>query len=174
MSTSSWGRELKCYKFLSKDVTSLSTSSWGRELKYIFKCCHHSSARRPPREVVSWNCYVRKSLWRLNVDLLVRSWVEMSLFCFCCLCCSWSTSSWGRELKCGCGSFKCGKDQSTSSWGRELKWILPFLSASTLIRRPPREVVSWNVKFRHVWNGCCQVDLLVRSWVEISHSWKIR
>ena len=165
LSTSSWGRELK-YQNKNKilfekcrpprEVVSWNTAcvvslsvasrrpprevvSWNAINSYqkMLRAC------RPPREVVSWNTSSSAVIIHLLVDLLVRSWVEMSLFCFCCLCCSWSTSSWGRELK--------------------------FLIAGRLDnykRRPPREVVSWNTSGSKI-PSFLIVDLLVRSWVEM-------
>ena len=61
LSTSSWGRELKCKKSFSPVVYSASTSSWGRELKYQWN--HHENGfheRRPLREVVSWNTIIEE------------------------------------------------------------------------------------------------------------------
>ena len=59
---------------------------------------------------------------RNDVDLFVRSWVEIfcNITCYCI--CITSTSSWGRELKLFCNT----------------------LPAYFLHRRPLREVVSWN------------------------------
>ncbi len=77
------------------------------------------------------------------VDLLVRSWVEISVRVSVPLH-LWSTSSWGRELK----------YQSKS-------YIL------RLVCRPLREVVSWNDKLAAELR-VIKVDLLVRSRVEMA------
>ena len=101
------------------------------------------------------------------VDLFVRSRVETCLmiapFSFLLSTSSWgrelkhikyplaclvtpSTSSWGRELKHTVADNADGVLKvSTSSWGRELKQRLMKLSPD--IRRPLREVVSWNNLF---------------------------
>ena len=143
LSTSSWGRELKCYTVTAEHRFHSSTSSWGRELKCFRKIHLPQLKRRPLREVVSWNAndtpcadrlYMSTSSWgrelkchqfRLSsiasrVDLFVRSWVEISFVVFK-----------GKLLR------------STSSWGRELK----FNSKGVFgyyFGRPLCEVVSWN------------------------------
>ena len=100
------------------------------------------------------------------VDLFVRSWVEIRGHTWALSACQWSTSSWGRELK----------------------WLLLWFSLR-IISRPLREVVSWNTPTVNVsgeyygstssWGrelkfakiemtpSCANVDLFVRSWVEI-------
>ena len=113
--------------------------------------------RRPPCEVVNWNApaHIRRS--EADVDLLVRSWIEMSesirgvdALIVDLLVRSWiemllslrlhpvrmSTSLWGRELKCGTDSLWEFSILSTSLWGRELKFLpgrlvsLEYLSTS--------------------------------------------
>ena len=55
LSTSSWGRELKCKRYWCNDSTTESTSSWGCELKCNQFISKYDASCRPPREVVSWN-----------------------------------------------------------------------------------------------------------------------
>ncbi len=99
------------------------------------------------------------------VDLLVRSWVEISVRVSVPLH-LWSTSSRGRELKWYRRLGAPPDDWSTSSWGRELK----YQSKSYILRlvcRPLREVVSWNDKLAAELR-VIKVDLLVRSRVEMA------
>ena len=125
------------------------------------------------------------------VDLFVRSWVEIG-YVPGSSGTNWSTSSWGRELKCLLTAQFQIRFSSTSSWGRELKWTHPRSTVGAEDRRPLREVVSWNVSLSHFflaswrrplrevvsWNILCpirtqkgeKVDLFVRSWVEMSES----
>ena len=133
-----------CVSFQYKTSVA-STSSWGRELKLlVLPTISGSLICRPLREVVSWNIrWVDVLKNGLIVDLFVRSWVEIL----------WegrtwqnrkSTSSWGRELKCPDDLNEIVKAMSTSSWGRELKWLCRQVDNGD-VRRPLREVVSWNV-----------------------------
>ena len=147
----------------------MSTSLWGRELKFpsIQRC--QISRCRPPCEVVSWNRPFMIWLSAEMVDLLVRSWVEISTLVPC-----------------------FNTHESTSLWGRELKYINSCYHLFNLKGRPPCEVVSWNTIWRGVlysnfsrppcevvsWNHfpfrCLeffQVDLLVRSWVEMWYTY---
>ena len=123
---------------------SSSTSSWGRELKYR------------PRHLwnIRWQVDLFVRSWveiipgifhtpRDIVDLFVRSWVEIALPGDCGTRCVSSTSSWGRELKFSQNFFSDIFDKSTSSWGRELKY-LPQWKPLNHSSRPLREVVSWN------------------------------
>ena len=122
--------------------------------------------RRPPREVVSWNekgvaedergygstsswgrelkfLWARKCYRRRNVDLLVRSWVEIQLELLkqTIMVVDLLVRSWV---------------EITDEWRRN----------KSIDSRPPREVVSWNDE-NGLWLRELYVDLLVRSWVEI-------
>ena len=108
---------------------------------------------------------------------------------------SWkSTSLWGRELKCN-QAMNCGMlslvDLLVRSWV-EIYECVKYITGHS--RRPPCEVVSWNLCRMHTraflyssrppcevvsWNTKDidkfveqdLVDLLVRSWVEIWNWW---
>ena len=165
MSTSSWGRELKCFFHHFPRIVLWSTSSWGRELKYNIRIFWHILESRPLREVVSWNICCESEYVLINVDLFVRSWVEMETArgAFSDMK---STSSWGRELKWNDGRKKCDCRKSTSSWGRELKYmmdhIFPIYAMST--SSWGRELKSYS---RWQSGSYSIVDLFVRSWVEM-------
>ena len=58
-------------------IESASTSSWGRELKLHLTKSQILRWRRPLREVVSWNGTMTVILLQKQVDLFVRSWVEI-------------------------------------------------------------------------------------------------
>ena len=78
-STSLWGRELKYVCVVYRHLSGVSTSLWGRELKYHKFCGYWQSSGRPPCEVVSWNnTSIAELKEGMEVDLLVRSWVEIS------------------------------------------------------------------------------------------------
>ena len=144
MSTSSWGRELKCSSCLIWLPIFLSTSSWGRELKYLeSKTDLQLNLRRPLREVVSWNCIWPKVKFCADVDLFVRSWVEMV---------QWQWYYY--------------KNKSTSSWGRELKYrSVTFLRYELIVDLFVRSWVEMLMK--NLPDATIVVDLFVRSWVEM-------
>ena len=105
-----------------------STSSWGRELKYD-------------------NGELQKD--QFEVDLFVRSWVEMFYTIECTQC------------------PRCRPLREVVSWNT--KYANEQLKARG--GRPLREVVSWN-KASQSENGKGNgVDLFVRSWVEIKWAW---
>ena len=167
----------------------LSTSSWGRELKCP-NHCHMTARKYVDLFVRSWVEIITFSSSAIfsKVDLFVRSWVEMPLRLSCCNI-GLSTSSWGRELKFLALLFFSVCIQvdlfvrswveiieiqeskpfypSTSSWGRELKY---FLSYSILFS--VKSTSSWGRELKYVDIQCyCigeSVDLFVRSWVEIN------
>ena len=121
-STSLWGRELKGLADGSVDGSLLSTSLWGRELK----------GRLPEKEVIP-----------INVDLLVRSWIER-----CQKSCLLDYQS-GRP--------PCEVVNWKSLWKRYENFVE---------RRPPCEVVNWKaLSAQSLWKAEI-VDLLVRSWIE--------
>ena len=166
----------------------LSTSSWGRELKCP-NHCHMTARKYVDLFVRSWVEIITFSSSAIfsKVDLFVRSWVEMPLRLSCCNI-GLSTSSWGRELKFLALLFFSVCIQvdlfvrswveiieiqeskpfypSTSSWGRELKY---FLSYSILFSvKVDLFVRSWVEIFLELLNTIFgEVDLFVRSWVEI-------
>ena len=152
-STSLWGRELKCKRWLISKRQHGSTSLWGRELKW-----YNDS----------------DTITKVKVDLLVRSWGEICMHGLLALTEKKSTSLWGRELK--------------YFWRKNRNWwsIVDLLVRSGVeistsskvksytFRRPPCEVVSWNVNAFDKSPEAFAVDLLVRSWVEIYCTWKER
>ena len=144
LSTSSWGRELKCCVWWNRANTAMmSTSSWGRELKYVKYVVKKILRSRPLREVVSWNISTLTRTAGKTVDLFVRSWVEIMKFFF---------------------FFHSGTvDLFVRSWVE-----IAALAASIDWKagRPLREVVSWNVAVV-IFSVFVNVDLFVRSWVEI-------
>ena len=123
MSTSSWGRELKCLFKPMVARSCRSTSSWGRELKFPWMTAS-GLGRYVDLFVRSWveMIYFRSTARHLTVDLFVRSWVEM-IFMLC----------------------RHGISTSTSSWGRELKYIKCHLGNRSGKRRRLREVLSWKL-----------------------------
>ena len=165
MSTSLWGRELKGPIYWKtgkcrKRRPPCEVVNWKKREIVRFK----QTVCRPPCEVVNWKTFMELSSSKIDVDLLVRSWIERSFHSpvhFPPL----STSLWGRELK---GPL-CGPLQtlqgSTSLWGRELKdhgWTsdIPGPQVDLLVR-------SWiesNISILPLKNN--PVDLLVRSWIE--------
>ena len=125
-------------------IGNASTSLWGRELKYKNRDKYaylYGSTSLWGRELKCFAVVVNPIIG--VVDLLVRSWVEIF------------------HLICNHAFFLV--DLLVRSWVE-----IPT-SASTTIqqaRRPPCEVVSWNIVLMH--RACIRlVDLLVRSWVEI-------
>ena len=111
--------DLERKTFCVKIAVDLLVRSWVEIVDGSFK--HGQGACRPPREVVSWN---RRSIDQLVfrcVDLLVRSWVEISLL----------------TIPCG----DCLVDLLVRSW---VEIFFSLYANTSLIRRPPREVVSWN------------------------------
>ena len=98
---------------------------------------------RPLREVVSWNF----SSWRWwkssNVDLFVRSWVETKMLI--------------RLLP------RISVDLFVRSW---VETLIKDSVPNQIVRRPLREVVSWNSTVFGGIVGTAKVDLFVRSWVE--------
>ena len=145
MSTSSWGRELKFLPAIIRGIRLLSTSSWGRELKCFSNCSLLFWGKgRPLREVVSWNIREYYRFDTLNVDLFVRSWVEILGLKRSTLTGIKSTSSWGRELKYHAeihAVHVVKVDLFVRSWV-EMTWLLQCAAD-------------------HI------VDLFVRSWVEM-------
>ena len=144
LSTSLWGRELKCFTAFRMGVLMESTSLWGRELK-----CY---------------CLVR-SVSHLNVDLLVRSWIEML---FPDIRTDYTdvdllVRSWIEIL--------FGKDRIKEVISRPpcevVNWNMLVTKQNThSLGRPPCEVVNWNYNRDEV-IIFFTVDLLVRSWIEI-------
>ena len=128
MSTSSWGRELKFFRRGSGICRCLSTSSWGRELKCQVGEAIVWTIRRPLREVVSWNLKEDLGNISLEVDLFVRSWVEIYLSS------EYAVGQNRRPLR------------EVVSWN-----VNNCANPCSLIRRPLREVVSWNLN----WLNCC-------------------
>ena len=145
VSTSSWGRELKCLwhtalssgrnvdLFVRSWVEILrkrsacsfvtSTSSWGRELKFFFDDI----------------CFQK-----LPVDLFVRSWVEMSLL-----------------LHSGLLPFRRPLREVVS-------WNAPASSSIQISFDVDLFVRSWvEISYQHRDGWSRNVDLFVRSWVEI-------
>ena len=169
LSTSSWGRELKWIAKIPPEAiqdVDLFVRSWVEIFGHLISLFHNLG--RPLREVVSWNMkqteiqakyftvdlFVRSwvEIWNrqkfkqnISVDLFVRSWVEMG-----------KISDWNTMIK---------VDLFVRSWV-EIAQVHFF--ACQGLRRPLREVVSWNTNiWLIVWTA--KVDLFVRSWVEIKY-----
>ena len=159
----------------------MSTKKWFWKENFLRKnCC------RPPCEVVSWNKISDALIPAIAVDLLARSWVEITQGQRLRQCYQ-STSLRGRELKylwvyrtlLSWGRPPCEVvswnillacldlivHSSTSLRGRELKWIQRDRLFEA-VSRPPCEVVSWN-GMEASQASYMAVDLLARSWVEI-------
>ena len=148
----------------------------------------HCNVRgHPLREDVSWNAHIDECFFvRHTVILFVRMWVEiwkpvaqaehslvilfvrMWVEILCTLWhfpCSWSSSSWGCELKCGvvCGRFASIVILFVRMW---VEMYMQRLRQSQERRHPLREDVSWNAYYNQiVWSMV--VILFVRMWVEI-------
>ena len=124
-----------------------STSLWGRELKFpLFR--RYLLGFRVDLLVRSWVEISKVPFLNffLRVDLLVRSWVEISIIEEC-YDFDRSTSLWGRELKCKRWLISKRQHGSTSLWGRELKWKTNGKNFHMQCR-PPCEVVSWNKVYK--------------------------
>ena len=143
----------------------LSSSLWGCELKYIRGSYKDYCICHPPCEDVSWNNPVTVKCIIYNVILLVRMWVEISIYQSLPLY-SLSSSLWGCELKCVINeeqheiySHPPCEDVSWNTFSFHL--FIRFCS------HPPCEDVSWNTsgmnrRYKLI------VILLVRMWVEMS------
>ena len=122
-----------------------STSSWGRELKFKFQSIHKpafSSTSSWGRELKFH--FVSRQVLGVCVDLFVRSWVEIaSLYPLPGL---------------------PPVDLFVRSWVEIAVFHRP---GSAVVRRPLREVVSWN-RICAILTLEVVVDLFVRSWVEMS------
>ena len=131
--------------------------------------CPPVLSSRPLREVVSWNIVIITNQ-RKNLRRPLREVVSWNILYGSVLCEEWgSTSSWGRELKCWkINRWKRGKtvDLFVRSWVEiSAVLLLHYMSNVDLfvrswvempahqsgwmydLRRPLREVVSWNTYF---------------------------
>ena len=97
-SRSTWACELKYIYDKSTTSCSASRSTWACELKFSMSLPQRPRACHAPRERVSWNQYLDKSILRPSVTLHVSVWVEISK--------GWavlqwlsSRSTWACELK---------------------------------------------------------------------------
>ena len=165
-STSLWGRELKYSCFFQLQIRIRSTSLWGRELKYLrpngLPWIHLVDLL-----VRSWIEIYNRQIFRRNpwVDLLVRSWIEIKpaprILCrdrVDLLVRSWIEiiPDWIPEradpvdllvrswIEMTLHIAQVAELWSTSLWGRELKYIRNGRNSASS-RRPPCEVVNWNI-----------------------------
>ena len=187
MSASSWGCELKCYKYIiphlllnvsllvrlwvemlnTLENTELSTSasSWGCELKCIKNCHHITPLSQPPREAVSWNKPINSDLG-YNIRQPPREAVSWNTG-NCRTCFTYTVSLLVRlwvEIRIS-PRLANSSQPSASSWGCELKWFETNLMW-VMSCQPPREAVSWNEP-RNAKKTKGTVSLLVRLWVEM-------
>ena len=125
---------------MSTNLDNIIVRSWIERLVRL--SVFTLSRRRPPCEVVNWK----------------GNYNEQTGSSY------WSTSLWGRELKDLTVPLYRLSAVSTSLWGRELKG-LSCSSCSSVICRPPCEVVNWKI-YRPADQANVCVDLLVRSWIE--------
>ena len=77
MSASLWGCELKCKLTWFWCIRRWSASLWGCELKYCFIRIFKRITSQPPCEAVSWNKEPISEVYKIEVSLLVRLWVEI-------------------------------------------------------------------------------------------------
>ena len=130
MSTSLWGRELKSHPPGLRGSACMSTSLWGRELKYF---------------LLSW------LLTWPSVDLLVRSWIEMSY-----------------DLN-GIPVSPCRPPCEVVNWN---SWIWRIRTMRLIVDLLVR---SWiEMTWHYSAKGVSRVDLLVRSWIEIRSGFLFR
>ena len=146
---------------------TVSTSLWGRELKY--KTCdqYYKNSSRPPCEVVNWNSPTYLCIAPIRVDLLVRSWIEMSpVF---------------QGLKVP------PVDLLVRSWIEIIIWhsvcqpvkvdllVRSWIEMWSLVKtqnccqcRPPCEVVNWNARtLSRCWPACSRPPCEVVNWNRI-------
>ena len=145
-STSSWGRELKCFEQGSRKVT-VTVDLFVRSWVEIYQ--------------------MSTLLLRLQVDLFVRSWVEITRIF------RQKQKLWSRPLREVVSWNDSTPEYVTSCTSRPLRevvsWNIALVRAEPHTKgRPLREVVSWNAKLSCACWDKWVVDLFVRSWVEMS------